>query len=172
MATTTSTKPKKTMLMRVGLLIGGLQTSPPTVTQTLVVQGKSYTVAQIIALLVVVQTLLQAAVSAHAAATKAVAAVKAQMTANRALLTAIRATLIQAYGLDVEGLLACGIVVKPRSPRTSQQKTITAAKAAATRVINGTGKKVVKPTHTVTVTDASGQVVGAPALPAPAAAAK
>jgi hypothetical protein len=184
MTTKTSANSKQALLTRLGLMIGGLQTNPPTAAPTLALHGTPYTIAQIIALLEPMQGQLQAVASARAALAKAIATAAAQESAIRAMLGDLRGLLIQAYGPDLVGLAACGIVPKPRVKRTSEQSTIAAAKAAATRSVNGTGKKAAKPTHTVTVTDASGQVVGPkpptgtpPAarnepVPAPAAAIK
>jgi hypothetical protein len=153
---------KSTLASRLGLMIGGLQSNPPTSTKSLVVLGKAYTITQLIAVLVAIQTLLQAVVTAKSAWTKAIAAVKAQSESTASLMAAIRVALIQAYGSDTQGLEGCGITVKEHAKLNSDEQSIKTAKLRATRAANGTGKKTTPPTHTVTVTNAAtGQVVGA-----------
>lgn len=170
---TTTTKPKQTRLARLLLFVAGLTSSPPTGSKSIVLLGTAYTVAQLLGLLKPLVTALQAVASTKSTYSKAVAAANAVLTSSKATLAALRPALIQAYGADAQGLAACGIVVKVRTPKTAAQNTVRSMKAAATRKEKGTDTKAPQPS--ITVTDVDGTVYGSPeatpvATPANAAA--
>ena len=169
--------PRPTLLAVVTAIIGGLKTKPPAGVRTLSVLTQVLSIPQLIVALTAIQTILQAAVTARETFKKAVAAAKAESKAQAAFIKAVKQALIYVYGTDKEGLKGCGISPpKVAAPRSTDQKSITKARAAATRALNASTKPKVK-TPVITVTEVDGTVLGAPAAapagnaPAPGAAA-
>jgi hypothetical protein len=156
-----STRP--TMLAVVTAIIGGLKTKPPAGVRSISVLTQVLSIPQVIVALTAIQTILEAAVTARGALKTAVAAAKVESKAQAAFIKAVKQALIYVYGTDQEGLKGCGIALpKVPAPRSTDQKAITKARAAATRASNASTKQKVK-TPVVTVTEVDGTVLGAPA---------
>lgn len=167
--TTTPKKPKSTFLSIIAAIIAGLQKSPPAGVKSASIQGQTFTIAQLITNLLSIQQVQMAPAPLKVSYSQAVAAAKAQRTAMKSFIDAVIQALTYLYGTDTAGLSGCGITPKKaRAQMTPEQKTIAKAKAAATR----NAKKAavpVTPTDTVTVTDATGQVIGQTGTLAPSA---
>src|SRR5579859_1326060 len=138
-----STKGKNSQAALVKQLIAGVNKHFPNGSQQLQVGGATFTVTGLTALL---QSFVdnREAVEASKAATKAkVQAEAAQAPSQRALIHALEATVRSNFGNSADVLADFGLApLKARTPRTAEEKAVSAAKNEATRKARGTmGKK-------------------------------
>jgi hypothetical protein len=155
---------------KVTKLSSGFTNSLPSSITSLVILGVTMTVAQIEAKLQAIASVLAAVDTAREMLKEAVLARNSEAVADHAWVAAlIQALKVQIGPSSTSVLAAFGIApAKARAPLSGPERTIAAAKAAATRALRGTVSKKQKEQitlggqSTVQVLGPNGQPLGAP----------
>jgi hypothetical protein len=100
--------------------------------------GETWTTVQVMTELESEDTLIAAAIKAHADWQAAASAARAKTTANDQLRSELKNAVKSSLGANSAALAEFGIVVKARKPRTPQVNLVAAAKAKATRLARNT----------------------------------
>ena len=167
MASTNSSSPSK-FQVEVQNMLNGLSNNLPATLKSMMVNGNSMTMVQVIAQFQSILDVLQAVPAAKTAYQHAVAARKAELVPDRAFYENVVALLKQTLGTTNQTTLSeFGIAApKAKAKPSSTTKAIAQAKAAATRAARGTmGKKqkaaiTTTPQPTFQVLGANGQPLG------------
>ena len=146
-----------------GKLIAGLQKHQPNV--VLLINGKSYTTAEIVQTLQSIIDSLNAAVAARATFLEASRTVASTVSNNRPFVSGVTQSVHIAYGDSASVLSDFGLVPRKLTVLTPQQKAAAALKAKATRLARHTMGKKQKLAITGT-TPATAPAASAPAVPA------
>ena len=152
----------------VGQLLAGLKKHFTTATQSITVGGVGMTVADATNQLEALVANRSAVVAAQATAKAKLDTENAQLPAQHAFVDAFIAFVRVTYGTQADLLVDFGVAPpKARTPLTTEQKAVAAAKRTATRAARGTqGPKAKEAVHG----NVTAQVVVTPVTP-PAAAA-
>jgi hypothetical protein len=171
-----STQGKNSQAALAKQLIAGVNKHFPNGSQQLQVGGATFTVTGLTTLLQSVVDNREAVEVSKAASKAKVQAEAAQAPSRRALMHALETMVRSNFGNSADVLADFGLAPpKARTPRTAEQKAVSAAKGAATRKARGTmgknQKKNVKGSITakLVVTPVTTSTVSTPAA-APASA--
>jgi hypothetical protein len=119
-----------------GKLIAGLQKHPPS--GALVIDGKTYTTAEVVSALQAIIDALNAAVSTRAAFLEAAHTSETTVEDNRVFVTGLRQIVQIQYGQAASILSDFGLTPRKTASTTPDVKVAAAAKAKATRDARGT----------------------------------
>jgi len=120
-----------TVIAELGKLISGLQKHQPN--QTLLIDGKSYTTAEVVQILQALIDALNATVAARAAYKQTVASSEALVAADRPIVRDIKQSIQIMYGNTTSVLSDYGLSPRKTTTRTATEKAAAADKALATR---------------------------------------
>ena len=148
-----------------GKLIAGIQQHPPT-TGALVIDGTTYTTAEIVSAVQSVIDAMNAAVATRAAFLEAAKTSATRFADNRAFLAGLRQVLRNQFGAAASILAVFGLTPKKAALKTPEVKVAAAVKAKATRTARGTKGKKQRAAIKGTVVGVEITPVTAPAAPA------